>query len=135
MKANEALEKLRQNYKDDTHLFDDDLLDVIETALKDLERVYKKLNRLEKDCVELEHDRDTYRTAYRNELEIRNTNPNIKEALRVILTKRVNVKRFIEAKTFKDYNENLRESEQLTKYEFFNLKETIFVCVLSQELS
>ena len=103
----------------------------LEEALKELERTYKKLNRLEKDYVELEHDRDTYRTAYRNELEIRNTNPNIKEALRVILTKRVNVKRFIESKTYKDYNENLRESEQLTKSEFFNLKETIFVCVLS----
>ena len=131
MKPNEALEKLKQNYKDDSHFTDEWLLGFVEIGLKDLERAYKKLNRLEKDYVELEHERDTYRTAYRNELEIRNTNPNTKEALRVILTKRVNVKRFIEAKTYKDYNENLRESEQLTKSEFFNLKETIFVCVLS----
>ena len=105
--------------------------DDLEAENKKLKSALKRHEKLKADYVELEHDRDTYRTAYRNELEIRNTNPNIKEALRVILTKRVNVKRFIEAKTFKDYNENLRESEQLTKSEFFNLKETIFVCVLS----
>lgn len=135
MKPNEALnniEKLLNDVQFASKLPSiDDELNTIETALKDLERAYKKLNSLKADYVELEHDRDTYRTAYRNELEIRNTNPNIKEALRVILTKRVNVKRFIEAKTYKDYNENLRESEQLTKSEFFNLKEVIFTCVLS----
>lgn len=30
----EALDQLRQNYKDDSHLFDNDLLDIIEPALK-----------------------------------------------------------------------------------------------------
>ena len=130
MKPNEALKDLREikGWNDSEY---SKRLDIIETAFKDLELAYKKLNKLKKDYVELENERDTYRTAYRNELEIRNTNPNIKEALRVILTKRVNVKRFIESKAYKDYNKKLRESEQLTKSEFFNLKETIFVCVLS----
>lgn len=32
----EALEKLRQNNVDDSHLFDDELLDIIETALNEL---------------------------------------------------------------------------------------------------
>lgn len=31
----EALQKLRQNNKDDTHLFDDELLNIIEDALKE----------------------------------------------------------------------------------------------------
>ena len=34
----EALEELRQNNKDDTHLFDSELLDIIEIALKDYEK-------------------------------------------------------------------------------------------------
>ena len=33
----DALEKLRQNNKDDAHMFDDELLDIIETALKNYE--------------------------------------------------------------------------------------------------
>lgn len=33
----EALEKLRQNNKDNSHLFDDELLGIIETALKEYE--------------------------------------------------------------------------------------------------
>ena len=127
MNAKEALQVLIDNLEYPC----DKEYDIVWNDLNRLEKLDDKINKLKKDYVELEHDRDTYRTAYRNELEIRNTNPNTKEALRVILTKRVNVKRFIEAKTFKDYNENLRESEQLTKSEFFNLKETIFVCVLS----
>lgn len=38
----EALEKLRQNFKDDSHLFDYELFDIIETALKALEIIKEK---------------------------------------------------------------------------------------------
>lgn len=36
-KALEALEQLKQNNKDDTHMFDDELLDIIKNALKAFE--------------------------------------------------------------------------------------------------
>ena len=39
----EALEKLRQNNKDNTHLFDDELLDIIEKPLKALEIIKEKV--------------------------------------------------------------------------------------------
>ena len=35
----EILEKLRQNLKDDAHLFDDELLNALETALKEKEKM------------------------------------------------------------------------------------------------
>lgn len=41
--ALEALEQLRQNNKDDSHLFDDELLDIIEKQLKALEHINKRL--------------------------------------------------------------------------------------------
>ena len=46
----EALEKLRQNIKDNSHLFDDELLDIIEKALKEyagFQIVFKLSNRKE----------------------------------------------------------------------------------------
>ena len=39
----EALEKLKQNNKDNSHLFDDELLDIIETAIKALEIIKEKV--------------------------------------------------------------------------------------------
>ena len=38
----EALERLRQNWIDDSHLFDDELLDIIEKSLKALEIIKEK---------------------------------------------------------------------------------------------
>lgn len=46
----EALEKLRQNNKDNSHMFDDELLDIIESALKEyagFQIVFKLSNRNE----------------------------------------------------------------------------------------
>lgn len=48
-----ALEKLRQNFKDGSHLFDNDLLDIIEKALKEYEMEYTLRIRLENANYEL----------------------------------------------------------------------------------
>lgn len=42
-KALEALEQLKQNNKDDTHMFDDELFDIIENALEALEIIKREL--------------------------------------------------------------------------------------------
>ena len=42
MKSIEGLEKLKQNNKDGTHLFDDELLEIIENSLKALEIIVKR---------------------------------------------------------------------------------------------
>ena len=44
----EALEELRQNIVDDAHYFDDDLLSIIEDALKDYEKEVEILDLLKK---------------------------------------------------------------------------------------
>ena len=49
MKGIEALKQLRQNNKDDTHLFDDELLDVVEKELKALEIIAKYIKIDEED--------------------------------------------------------------------------------------
>ena len=75
----DALERLRQNNKDNSHLFDDELLDIIEKSLKRLEQleiekqsfdrvIEKKLKALEiikKCCLLSKHE-----LAFTNKIEI-----------------------------------------------------------------
>ena len=48
MKGLQALEKLRQNNKDNSHMFDDELLDTIEKELKALEIIKNKFKMVER---------------------------------------------------------------------------------------
>ena len=47
----EAVEELKQNNKVGSHLFDDELLDIVETALKDYEHLYQLWNCKDSDTM------------------------------------------------------------------------------------
>ena len=54
----EAVKKLRQNWIDETHLFDDDLLDIVENALKEYEMEHTLRIRLENINYELVREKE-----------------------------------------------------------------------------
>lgn len=56
----ETLEKLRQNLKDDTHLFDDELLDIIEVALNEYEKTKFVIKTIKEKGVHLSGTGEAY---------------------------------------------------------------------------
>ncbi len=77
----EALEELRQNIVDDAHYFDEDLLSIIEDALKDYEKEVEVLDLLKKYSYASPNKTLTIALGYMNheELEIIDSWLNMKK--------------------------------------------------------